>query len=148
MAASLTRKRGARPQLGAPLLPVNAPARYLRHRASADRAYRNRRRQLWWHRGALAFVVGCFYLVIGRDLLAVARAKKDSAVMEIRCETHQLATDIKRAADAAKLASDQTVLPLDVSSAPTIAEQTSMDDAEAILSNPPVQPRSRLHPVR
>jgi hypothetical protein len=103
---------------------------------------------LWWHRGALAFVACCFYLVIGRDLLAVARAKKDSAVMEIRCDTHQLTTEIRHAADAARLASDQTVLSVDLSSAPTMAKQAKPHDAEAILSNQPIEPRSRIHPVR
>jgi hypothetical protein len=103
---------------------------------------------LWWHRGALAFVACCFYLVIGRDLLALARAKKDSAVMEIRHETHQLATDIRRASDAARYASDQTVLSVDFSSAQTMAKQADPDDLDAILSNQPVELRSRLHPVR
>jgi hypothetical protein len=103
---------------------------------------------LWWYRGALAFVACCFYLVIGRDLLTLARAKKDSAVMEIRCDTHQLTTDIRRAADAARLASDQTVFPVDLSSAPTVAEQANRGDAEAILSDQPVESRSRIRPVR
>ena len=148
MTASLTRKRARRAQLGAPVLPVNASARYLHHRVSAQQAYRARRRMLWWHRGALAFIACCFYLVIGRDLLAVARAKKDSAAMEIRCETHQLSTDVRRVGDAAKLASDQTVFPVDLSSAQTMAEQANPDAAEAILSNRPVEPRSRIDPVR
>ena len=148
MTALPTRKRARRAQLGAPVLPVNAPGHYLRQRVSAARAYRARRRMFWWHRGALAFIACCFYLVIGRDLLALARAKKDSAAMEIRCETHQLATDIRRVGDAAKLASDQTVFPVDLSSAQTMAKQANPDDAEAILSNQPVEPPSRIHPVR
>lgn len=45
-----------------------------------------------------------FYLTIGRDLIAVARAKTGSANMEIRSEVHQLTADLENVAGAASLA--------------------------------------------
>lgn len=142
MAASPKCVSARRAQLGAPVLPVNAPGRYLRHRVAADRAYHLRRRLLWWRRAALLVIASLFYLVIGRDLIALARAKKDSAAMEISHDTHRLATDLSRIAVSARLASDQQIPQLDRS--PLLASgRVQPGDLDSLLSEQPVELRSR-----
>lgn len=142
MAASPKRVSARRAQLGAPVLPVSSPGRYLRHRVAADRAYHLRRRLLWWHRAALLVIASLFYLVIGRDLIALARAKKDSAAMEIRHDTHQIATDLSRIAASARLASDQSIPGLDPSPLPA-SGTVEPGDLDSLLSKQPVELRSR-----
>ncbi|MFB3882224.1 MAG: hypothetical protein ACE149_13235 [Armatimonadota bacterium] len=142
MAASSKRVPIRRAHLGAPLLPVNSTGRYLRHRASADHAYRLRCRQLRLRRAALLIVAIILYFAIGRDLIAVARAKKDSAAMEIRHDTHQVATDLSRIAASARLASDQRIPGLD----PVLrtgGQAAGPDDLDSLLSEQPIELQSR-----
>jgi len=146
--ASPRRGPARRAQLGAPVLPINASGRYLRHRVSADKAFRARRQTLWLRRAALAFLACCLYFAIGRDLFALAKAKSDSAVTGIRHDTHQIATDIERVATAARLASDQTVSPVAFTSAKTAVEQAGSADIESLLAEQPVDHRSRLRAGR
>lgn len=87
---------GRRPQLGSPIIPINCTGAYLRHRVAAERAYLARRRIMWWHRAVIALVLCVFYLVIGRDLIALAAAKKETAKMEIEHDARQLREDLKR----------------------------------------------------
>jgi hypothetical protein len=141
--ASPKRVSGRRAQLGAPVVPINSSGRYLRHRVAADEAYHSRRRALWWHRAALAVIAGLFYLAIGRDLLALARAKKDSAVMEIRYDTHQVVGDLQRIAGAANLASNENMSPLAFTSAQAMAAKGDPGEVQALLSSQPIETQSR-----
>ncbi len=63
---------------------------------AAEKAFLARRRLIWWYRAVVALVICVFYLVIGRDLLALASAKKDNAKMEIEHEAFQLRQDLKK----------------------------------------------------
>ncbi len=85
-----------RASLGSPIIPINSPGAYLRHRMAAEKAYAARRRLLWWHRALIALIICVFYLAIGRDLIALASAKKDTAKMEIEHDAQQLRQDLKR----------------------------------------------------
>src|SRR4030042_939712 len=82
--------QGGRVHLGAPIVPMNPSGRYLRHRVAAERTHAARRRGVGWSRGAAVVLLCLFYLAIGRDLVAVAKAKTGTAKMEIRSEVHQL----------------------------------------------------------
>ncbi len=86
-----------------------AAPRYLRHRAVADEAFRLRQRVLRRNRIIIGIVLIMFYFMIGRDLLAVARAKKDVAVTEVRKDTHQISKDLSKISEANRLASDQKI---------------------------------------
>ncbi len=98
-----------RAQLGAPVVDITTPARYLRHRAAADRAYQARLRTQRRNRLIIAFIVCLFYFAIGRDLIALAGAKKDSAAMAVSKDTHQVANGLADIARSTRLASDQNV---------------------------------------
>ena len=63
-----------------------------------------------------------FYLAIGRDLIAVARAKTGSAKMEIRSEVHQLTTDLDNVAGGASLPAAGDESPMALTSAAGLAE--------------------------
>jgi hypothetical protein len=107
---------------------MNPSGRYLRHRVTAERAHAARRRAIWWSRGAAAVLLCLFYLTIGRDLVAVARAKTGSAEMEIRSEVHQLTTDIETVAGGAGLATaDDRSVPA-LTSAAALPEGESLSD--------------------
>ena len=128
MTASPKPPQGGRVHLGAPIVPMNPSGRYLRHRVAAERAHAARRRAIWWSRGAAAALLCLFYLTIGRDLVAVARAKTGSAEMEIRSEVHQLTTDIETVAGGAGLATaDDRSVPA-LTSAAALPEGESLSD--------------------
>jgi len=107
---------------------MNPSGRYLRHRVAAERAHAARRRAIWWSRGAAAALLCLFYLTIGRDLVAVARAKTGTAKMEIRSEVHQLTTDLGNVAGGAGLATvdDESVAAL--TSAAALSETKALSD--------------------
>ncbi len=67
-----------------------------------------------------------FYLVIGRDLIAVARAKTGSAKMEVQSEVHQLTTDLKNVAGGAGLAT------ADDQSLPALTSAAALSEAEEL----------------
>ena len=69
---------------------------------------------MWRLRGAVAVILCLLYVAIGRDLIAVARAKTDTAKMEVSSEVHQLTADIENVADGAGLATvdDESVAAL------------------------------------
>ncbi|MCJ7752416.1 MAG: hypothetical protein MUQ65_15220 [Armatimonadetes bacterium] len=122
MTASPKPPQGGRVHLGAPIVPMNRSGRYLRHRVAAERAYAARRRAIWWYRGAAAVLLCLFYLTIGRDLVALARAKTGTAKMEIRSEVHQLTTDLDGVAGAASPATREDGVPLALTSAAGLAD--------------------------
>lgn len=69
-----------------------------------------------------------FYLTIGRDLIAVARAKTCSAKMEVRHEVSELTTDIENVAGGAGLATvdDESVAAL--TSAAALSETDALSE--------------------
>ena len=69
-----------------------------------------------------------FYLTIGRDLVAVARAKTGTAKMEIRSEVHQLTTDLDSGAGAASPATKEDGVPLALTSAAGLADAEGPPD--------------------
>jgi len=107
---------------------MNPSGRYLRHRVAAERAHAARRRAIWWSRGAAAALLCLFYLTIGRDLVAVARAKTGTAKMEIRSEVHQLTTDLDSVAGAASRATGEDGVPPALTSAAGLAEAEGLSD--------------------
>ena len=146
MTASPNRVPTRRAQLGSPVVSVTGPARYLRHRAAADAAYRARQRAQRRNRLIIAVVVGLFYFLIGRDLFALAKAKKDSASMQVRSDTHQLADDVTRIARAGRLASDQNIPGL--ASTPPVGQEASPRPIASPLSARPVDPYSRASDLK
>lgn len=83
---------------------------------------------MWRLRGAAVVLFCLLYLVIGRDLIAVARAKTGSAEMEVRSGVHELTADIKGVAGGSGLAtaSDQSVPAL--TSAAALSETEALSD--------------------
>ena len=128
MIASPKPPQGGRVHLGAPIVPMNLPGRYIRHRVAAERACAARRRAIRWFRGAAAVLFCLFYLAIGRDLIAVARAKTGTAKMEIRSEVHQLTNDVDSVAGAAGLATGQDESLPALTSAAGLAEAEGGSD--------------------
>ena len=122
MTASPKPPQGGRVHLGAPIVPMNPSGRYLRHRVAAERAHAARRRAIWWSRGAAVVLLCLFYLAIGRDLIAAARAKTGTAKMEIRSEVHQLTTDLENVAAGASLPTAGDESPMELTSAAGLAE--------------------------
>ncbi len=145
MPASPVRPADGRVHLGSPVVPINPPASYLRHRAAVARAYRLRRRAIWRRRMLLAVVCSLLYLAIGRELIALLRAKKDTMAMEIRHDAHTLANDIERIADVSGAqAAYGTGSPVAFTSAAALARREDPDDIDAWLSDDPVGFQSRV----
>lgn len=88
--------RGVRPQLGSPVIPVNSPARYLRHRVAAERAHRSRRQAARFQRLVMLLCIVLLYLAIGRELLQLTRAKMSLASTEMRGDAQTLTQSLKR----------------------------------------------------
>ena len=105
--------------LGSPIIPINSPGAYLRHRVAAERASAARRRLLWWYRAFVALIICVFYLVIGRDLIALASAKKDTAKMEIEHDAQQLRQDLKRITGTVEQVGNAPVISPESASATT-----------------------------
>jgi hypothetical protein len=120
---------GRRARLGAPIIPVNQPGAYLRHRVAVERDYRNRRRAAGVRRLFLVAMIGGLYLAIGRELIQLTRAKTSLLSTELRGGAHTFAHSIvrllrpSRAADeatgtaTAPLASAGGAIPADPSAA-------------------------------
>jgi len=122
---------------------MNPSGRYLRHRVAAERARAARLRATWCFRVSAALLLCLFYLVIGRDLVAVARAKKDTAEMEIRHEAHRFSKDLESLAGAAGLASAEDPSPPALTSSAALAENGNPTDVEAMLTGQPIETCSR-----
>jgi len=125
-------------------VPINPPAAYLRHRAAVARADRARRRAMWRRRLLLAVVCGLLYFAIGRDLIALGRAKKDTMVMEVRHDAHGLAKDVERIVEVGRLqTASESTSPLAFMSAAALVSRGSPGDVDAWLCEEPVEFRSR-----
>jgi len=57
-----------------PLMSINAPGAYLRHRAAADRAHREARRRRWRRHLIVLALATILYFIVGRDLVQLALA--------------------------------------------------------------------------
>lgn len=144
MSASPVRPPGGRPPLGSPVIPINPSASYLRHRAATERTRRARRRAICWRRLLLALVCVGGYFAIGRDLMALALAKKDVMAMEVRHEVQTLNADLDRIAEASRLLSASEVAsPLAFTSAAALADKGDPDEIDAWLCDEPVEIHSR-----
>ncbi len=139
------RPRAGRPRLGSPVVPINPTAAYLRHRAAVARAHRARQRALW--RCRLLALAACtlFYLGIGRDIIQVARAKKDALVMEARADVHQATSDVERIVQSSRSQdAGEIISPVAFTSAAALASREDPSDVDAWLSEDPVEVRSRV----
>jgi len=96
MSISYSVSRGVRPQLGSPVIPINSPARYLRHRVAAERAHRSRRKAARFHRLVALLVVAVLYLAIGREIVQLTRAKMNLGSTEMRSDAQTLAQGLKK----------------------------------------------------
>jgi hypothetical protein len=99
---------------------------------------------MWRRRLLLAVVCGLLYFAIGRDLIALGRAKKDTMVMEVRHDAHGLAKDVERLVEAGRLqTASESTSPLAFMSAAALAGREDPADVDAWLCDEPVEFRSR-----
>ena len=136
-----------RRQLGSPVVSVNPSGAYLRHRAAAQSAYRARQRTRWWQRGAACALLVVLYFAIGRDLIAMGRATKDTALMEVRYEVHTVAKDVERMTQCAQATSaSEYTSPIAFTAAAALAQRGDPADVDAWLSEEPLETLSRASP--
>jgi hypothetical protein len=144
MAGSPVRPGRRRVHLGAPVIPINPSATYLRHRVAVERAARGRRRTIRWRRLLLALMCGLLYFAIGRDLIALARAKKDTVTMEIRHDVQTLSNDVERITGTSQVqAAHEITSPVAFTSAAALASKENPEDIDAWLCGEPVDFESR-----
>ena len=105
--APLGRARG-NGHLGWPGVAVVSPGRYLRQRARAQQACRMEGRA--GKLRLLCWLVACllFYLMIGRDLVAMTVAASRAESMHMSKDAKTLAKDLKRIMDTRKAMADPT----------------------------------------
>ena len=126
------------------MIPINPSATYLRHRVAVERAARARRRAMRWRRLLLALMCGLLYFAIGRDLIALARAKKDTVTMEIRRDVQTLSNDVERITGASQVqAAHEITSPVAFTSAAALAGKVVPYDIDAWLCGDPVDFESR-----
>ncbi len=147
MAASPIRVCIRRAQPDSPVVHNSVPSSYLRHRVIAEEVYQARRRALRWQRAALAIIAGLFYLVIGRDLFALARGGKDNAAMEVRKGTQDLAASLSPASAAGKVTQGQKATAISIDSVSAVerllAKQGDSNGLESLLSEDPAPPEAK-----
>lgn len=102
------RRPGTRTRLGSPQVAVTAPGRYLRQRARAEQASRMQRRV--GRVRLLCWLLGCllFYLMIGRDLVAMTVAASRAESTHMSKDAKTLAKDLKRIMDTRRAMADPT----------------------------------------
>lgn len=145
MPVTQERPAGRRVHLGAPIVPINPPASYLRHRAAVARASRARRRAMWLHRLLFAVASGLLYFAIGRDLISLASAKKDVTATAIRRDVQTLSNDLERMTDAGQLrAALDNGSPVAFTSAAALAGKENPEDIDAVLAGDLVELQSRV----
>jgi len=97
-----------------------------------------------WRRLLLALMCGLLYFAIGRDLIALARAKKDTVTMEIRRDVQTLSNDVERITGASQVqAAHEITSPVAFTSAAALAGKDDPDDIDAWLCGDPVDFESR-----
>jgi hypothetical protein len=132
MSVSYLVSRGVRPQLGSPVIPVNPPARYLRHRIAAERAHRSRRQTARFRRLVALLCMGLLYLAIGREILQLTRAKMSLASTEMRSDAQTLAQSLKKMLPRVPQGGQMPAVP---DQTPTVPDPTGTitDDASSPL---------------
>jgi hypothetical protein len=111
MSVSYSSHGGGRPQLGSPVIPINSPARYLRHRIAAERAHRARRQAARFQRLLALLIVGLLYLAVGREILLLTRAKMSLASTELRSDTQAVTTTLKKLLQAKRGDGEPSMTP-------------------------------------
>jgi hypothetical protein len=108
MPTATSRRLGRATRLDSPRVAVAAPGRYLRQRARAEQAWRIRRRAAKVR--LLCWLIGCllFYLMIGRDLVAMTVAASRAESTHLSKDAKTLAKDLKRLIDTRKAMADTT----------------------------------------
>ena len=97
-----------------------------------------------WRRLLLALMCGLLYFAIGRDLIALARAKKDTVTMEIRHDVQTLSNDVERITGASQVqAAHEITSPVAFTSAAALASKENPEDIDAWLCGDPVNFESR-----
>jgi hypothetical protein len=95
---------------------------------------------MWWRRALLVLLCAVLYAAIGRDLLALARAKKQAAAAEIRLDMQTLTKDVERIAQAGQVRSaSESTSPVAFTSAAALARTGDPSDIDAWLSDNPVE---------
>jgi len=89
-----------RTRLGCPVISVNHSRRYLRQRIVARQERRTQQDRKWRRRVWVAGIVIALYLLIGRDLLGMARAAGQAASSTVRKDVQSVAVVLKKAAQA------------------------------------------------
>lgn len=126
------------------MIPINPSATYLRHRVAVERASLARRRAVRWRRLLLALMCALLYFAIGRDLIALARAKKDTMAMEIRRDVQTFSKDVERITAVSRTAAAHEITsPVAFTSAAALAGRDDPDDIDAWLCDDPVEFESR-----
>lgn len=94
MPVSQPRPQALNGRLGSPTLPINAPRAYLRHRAAAQRAYRERRRRQRLRRIVLLCVAVLLYFTIGREFIRLLRSQGDLTAARMRGDLTAATSDV------------------------------------------------------
>ena len=111
------RAPATRVRLGSPEFPVSQPGRYLRHRASARRAFEAQRRARRIHRSLTLLVATVLYFAIGRDVIGAEYAKLRTFSSETRLDIHSLAKNLTKSLKARELVGDGKFRPEQLTSA-------------------------------
>ncbi len=145
LSGSCPHRRDGRVHLGSPAVPVNPPARYLRHRAAAERASRRQSRARRWR--WLALTVSCVvgYFAIGRELVQVARGNARAVSMETSLEVKKLTRDLENISSAARsMSASEITSPIAFTSVAALVAADDSGDVDAWLSDDPVDIHSRV----
>jgi len=145
MSLSSSRSPRARSQLGSPVIPINSPGVYLRHRVAAAAASRARNRAKWMRRLCWIAAAAAFYFVIGRDLIAMTQAITRAGSTTVR---HDAQAFTKTLDQAIKLRqSDPESLPtapLAFTSPAGLAQERDPASLDSVLAQDPIETSSRL----
>ena len=127
MRSSSPQCQGRRAPLGSPIIPINPPAAYLRHRVAAARAHRSRRRASRLHRLLSLLLFVGLYLAIGREVVQLTRAKASLFSTQTRAELHGLSKDVEKLAKLHRAAADPSLALPDASQIP-VGDQSADPD--------------------
>jgi len=89
-------------------------------------------------------VCGLLYFAIGRDLIALARAKKDAMATGVRRDAQRLTKDVERIVGESRLlTASESTSPVAFTSAAALANREDPDDIDSWLCDEPVEFHSR-----
>jgi hypothetical protein len=124
------RAPATRVRLGSPEFPVSQPGRYLRHRASALRAYEAQRRARRTRRLLTLLGAGALYFAIGRDVINAQYAKLRTFSSETRLDIRSIARNFDKSLKARELTGGGKLRPEQFTSA-AAAKDLHLDEDEA-----------------